>query len=211
MDLEDLRDIHGNRLSDLLDDEGILPGGDEYAVAVGNDEFEQYGPAANVDTQTAQTSQWMRKTLEDESLNFLGFVELNLQGTRVDEEGIEVQVRESRDEVTMDDLLPPQENSPVVAAQALLHILTLVTKGMLIVRQDEPFDSPIVLSAVEHEPLARSGAGEDNGDDEEVAGHTEGQDGGDEDEQEEEYHTAEEDNGGEESDGADGDDEDDEL
>ncbi|KPI37680.1 Meiotic recombination protein rec8 [Cyphellophora attinorum] len=212
MDLEDLRDIHGNRLSDLLDEEGILPGGDEYDLAIGNDEFEQYGPAANVDTQTAQTSQWMRKTLEDESLNFLGFVELNLQGTRVDEEGIEVQVRESRDEVTMDDLLPPKENSPVVAAQALLHVLTLVTKGMLTVRQDEPFDSPIVLSAVEHEPVRRNESDEGDADNERVADHTERQDEGHEDDQEEEeYHTAEEDNGGEESDGADGDDEDDEL
>ena len=154
MDYDEMMEVARNAGIDVPEDaeedelSGII---DDLAAASANDDFEQYGPAANVDTQTAQTSQWMRKTLEDEAMNFLGFVQTVLSG-QVDQQGTdgdELPQREKRDDITMDALLPPEQNSAVVGAQALLHILALATKGLLNVRQDAPFGE-IVLSAVPH-------------------------------------------------------------
>lgn len=192
-DLDDLRNLARNRPEGLLDDEGVIAGMD--------DDFEQYGPAANVDTQTAQTSQWMRKALEDESLNFLGFVENVLQRVANDDNEIELQAGEPMDEVSMDELLPPEKNSAIVGAQALLHILTLVTKGMLAVKQGDPFGE-IMLSAVAHDLVGARAADGDADDQEDDADEAE------------EYVTGDEGRdpaGGEENDDDEDEDEDDEL
>ena len=129
--LLDLDDLHHLAAHQMAEDE---------APMLDADAFEQYGPAAAVDTQTAAQSQWMRITLENEAQNFLGFVEAQLN-----ERGEDGQLAES---VTLDQLLPPAENSGVVAAQALLHVLALTTKGLLKVEQEEDFGD-IVLKVVE--------------------------------------------------------------
>lgn len=43
------------------------------------------------------------------------------------------------DETSLDEMLPPDENNNVVAAQAFMMILTLGTRSLLDVRQDEHF------------------------------------------------------------------------
>jgi len=95
------------------------------------DDRERFGPAANVDTQTAEQSQWVRDVMEHESHNFLEFVQTAM--AREESGG------PPAEEMTFEALLPPKENSAVVAAQALLHLLSLATRNLLAVRQDEAF------------------------------------------------------------------------
>ncbi|RAL59177.1 hypothetical protein DID88_006733 [Monilinia fructigena] len=51
-------------------------------------EFEMFGPAANVDTQTAEQSQWIRDIMDTESDNFLDFVRLLISERYNEEEDI---------------------------------------------------------------------------------------------------------------------------
>lgn len=140
MDLDDLQELAAQ--GNTLDDDAIMD----------IDDFEQYGPSAAVDTQTAVQSQWMRATLENEAQNFLGFIEAQLveQG----EGGMPAET------VTLDELLPPEENSGIVAAQALLHVLALTTKGLLEVEQEDAFGN-ILLKVVRIDDQAHGSGGED--------------------------------------------------
>ncbi|CAK4034916.1 unnamed protein product [Lecanosticta acicola] len=110
----------------------------------GEEDFELYGLAAQVDTETAAQSQWQRAALGAESANFLDFVR-----TAIDESddspppGQDSQQRAAS--IDFQDLLPPESNSNVVAAQALLHVLTLGTKNLLKIQQAGAF-GPIILS-----------------------------------------------------------------
>ncbi|KAL8908094.1 MAG: hypothetical protein Q9171_005588 [Xanthocarpia ochracea] len=123
-------------------DENELLGGPSTSVAA--DDFQHYGPAAGVDTQTAAQSQWMRATLDTESNNFLEFIKTEI--SRKAAARADVQQEEEEDDelsggaaatnsVFFEDLLPPAQNTKIVAAQALLHVLALATKGMLNVEQ----------------------------------------------------------------------------
>ncbi|KAF7193006.1 Meiotic recombination protein rec8 [Pseudocercospora fuligena] len=96
----------------------------------GEDEFELYGAAAVVDTQKAAESQWQRAALTGESSNFLEFVQSAIDR---EEEGMRVGI-------AFESLLPPANNTHIVAAQALLHVLSLGSKSVLKVEQREPFD-----------------------------------------------------------------------
>jgi meiotic recombination protein REC8, fungi type len=137
----------------------------------GTDDFEQFGPAAAVDTQTAQQSQWMRATLENEAMNFLGFVVTQISDRRLAR--LEAGEGWRRRSIVMDELLPPEKNSAIVGAQALLHVLSLTTKGWLVVGQQEPFGD-IVLEVSEtqlvdmagHADEGNEGDGDEDEDDE---------------------------------------------
>lgn len=78
-------------------------------------------------------------SLDGDSFNFLLFIE----------RGVEEQRREHADEETtgidFHKLFPQESNTKIVAAQALLHTLTLATKSFVAVRQDKPF-GPIAIS-----------------------------------------------------------------
>ncbi|TGO23858.1 hypothetical protein BPAE_0119g00040 [Botrytis paeoniae] len=101
-------------------------------------EFEMFGPAANVDTQTAGQSQWARDVMDTESENFLEFVRLSIAEKYDDEEDLFHEDGQLRDKkVGFEDLFNPATNSGVVAAQAFLHILSLATKRKIWVDQDE--------------------------------------------------------------------------
>ncbi|KAL8773469.1 MAG: hypothetical protein Q9209_001573 [Squamulea sp. 1 TL-2023] len=129
-------------------DENELLGGPSTPVA--GDDFQLHGPAAGVDTQTAATSQWMRAALDTESNNFLEFVKTELSGraARADEANDELPGGIiAPKSVSFAELLPPAQNTKIVAAQALLHILALATKGMLKVKQKEDY-GPIDLGLV---------------------------------------------------------------
>ncbi|OJD10461.1 hypothetical protein AJ78_08535 [Emergomyces pasteurianus Ep9510] len=115
------------------------------------DSVEIYGPAAAVDTQTAAQSQWVAAALDQESANFLDFVknkigggennakaasdiDANGGGNYGDDDDIPPGVEVG---ISFSSLLPPIVNSRIVATQALLHTLTLATKGELHVRQQK--------------------------------------------------------------------------
>lgn len=145
------------RYSDLevpnFDDENELLGGPSTSIA--GDDFELHGPAAGVDTQTAAKSQWMRAALDAESNNFLDFVETEIAtkaaraagGEEAEADDLPGAGVAGPDSVFFEDLLPPARNTTTVAAQALLHVLALATKGMLHVEQQEHY-GPIGLGLV---------------------------------------------------------------
>lgn len=151
------------------DDYQIPDVGDEEA----NPDFEQYGPGAVVNTQTTGDSHWIRKTLDREAENFLDFVVSAIEerserierepeqleretldqflGILPDDEAVEakdqVMLRAARHCITFAELLAPDSNTNIVAAQGLLHVLTLATKGVMHVAQSQDFGE-IELSAV---------------------------------------------------------------
>ena len=118
-----------------FDDEGFqLPD-------IEDEEFELHGPAAGVSTQQADNSRWLANTLEDEANNFFAFLQAEIQqregGELEDDDGHSH--GDQKGLVTFEELLPPDRNSAVVAAQGLLHVLTLVTRGAVRVVQEEDF------------------------------------------------------------------------
>lgn len=117
---------------------------DEFAdldaqLGLGTDmDFELYGPAADVDTQTAQQSSWIAMALENEANNFLSFVKTKMHEQPREQEEADENTS-MRNKITFGELLPPTQNSYIVGAQGLLHVLALVTRGLLAVTQDNPF------------------------------------------------------------------------
>lgn len=133
------------------DDDLYLAGSNAYLGATAEDEFELFGPAAQVDTQTAAEAQWVRAALDGESANFLEFVKAGID--EADRERATAPPRDEEDEsmmgcITFEQLLPPTNNTRVVAAQGLLHVLALVTKNALVAEQGELF-GPIGLRVLE--------------------------------------------------------------
>lgn len=107
------------------------PAGDE----MNTDDVE---PAAQVNTQGTD-SQWLRSALNDESMNFLTFVEDSI-GQRHglgDDDVADIH----GSSIAFEELLPAGDHSYMVAAQAILHVLVLGTKGLLSAEQDVPFGS----------------------------------------------------------------------
>ncbi|KAI9682535.1 MAG: hypothetical protein M1829_000328 [Trizodia sp. TS-e1964] len=131
--------ITGDLAADLDDD--FLLGANNSTQAAAD--FEMYGPAAAVDTQTAAQSQWLRDTLGRESANFLDFV-----ATKLADQPLRPALKGEGDErfVLFEELLPPRESSTVMAAQAIYHTLYLATRNMVRVAQAEPYgDISLVL------------------------------------------------------------------
>ena len=123
---------------------GDLPLSDDQAL----EEFQLYGPGAAVDTQTAADSQWLRSTLNQETSNFLAFLKAQITILPSPEDGEEDELAgpsQPKASISFEELLPPQQNTKIVAAQALYHVLSLATKTLITVEQD-PADGPIVLS-----------------------------------------------------------------
>lgn len=101
--------------------------------------FADFGAAAGISTQEANTSQFMREALDREGRNFLGFVE-GVAVQRGDEDEHSTNLRW----VQFDGLFEEQDKTKAVVAQAFLHVLTLATKGQIKVKQEgldklEPF------------------------------------------------------------------------
>ena len=135
------------------DDDLQIVGSDMDVDAKAGDEFELFGPAANVDTQTAAESQWVRAALDGESANFLEFVKAGIEELDLQRETVPLGDEEDEilhGSIEFEQLLPPSENSRVVAAQGLLHVLALVTKNAVSAEQKELF-GPIGLRVLEIE------------------------------------------------------------
>jgi meiotic recombination protein REC8 len=105
----------------------------------GLDEFEIFGAAAVVDTQTAGTSQWVKEALDRESNNFFKYVKNTISERIGDELAEEEDPLSAQDlakkSVTFEELFIPEANSRVVAAQAFYHVLCLATKNRVWVDQ----------------------------------------------------------------------------
>ena len=130
------------------DDERFLGEEGLSSSRAAGDEFQLYGPAAGVSTQTAAESQWMKATLDHESGNFLEFVKAEIaaripavaaeEGDEGDDDELRAEGR-ARQEVLFEELLPPAQHTRIVAAQALHHVLALATRGFLEVEQEMGF------------------------------------------------------------------------
>ncbi|ETS84984.1 hypothetical protein PFICI_03009 [Pestalotiopsis fici W106-1] len=90
---------------------------------------------------TQDQNQRMREALDREGGHFLGFVETMMKehGERYYDDDAELQRRW----LDFDDMFVPNDTTRATAAQAFYHVLTLVTKGQMLVKQDgegkEPF------------------------------------------------------------------------
>lgn len=116
----------------------------------GGDDFRLYGPVAGVDTQTAAQSQWMKAALDQESFNFLEFIKADISSKAVpasqEEDGLSGNGN-ARNTVLFEELLPPAEHTKAVAAQAMLHVLSLASKSLINVQQPEGY-GPIRMGLV---------------------------------------------------------------
>ena len=129
-----------------------------------NEDFQLYGPAAAVDTQTAAQSQWLKATLDQESTNFLAFVQAEIDATATTTTAAAATAGEGGDSadelaaadepnfstnstVVFQNMLPPPQHTKIVAAQAFHHVLVLATKGLVSVNQNIGF-GPIHLGII---------------------------------------------------------------
>ncbi|KNG88292.1 Rad21/Rec8 N terminal domain protein [Aspergillus nomiae NRRL 13137] len=106
------------------------------------------GDDANANTYSRQPTlqdRLSQSSLDQESLNFLGFLTRKLEimpgehAEELDEEGFinSLSAFHGSKAICFSALLPPAETSPSVATQGLMHILTLATKGFLSVHQED--------------------------------------------------------------------------
>ena len=113
-------------------------------------QFELYDPLAGVSTQAAAQSQLIKSTLDLESTNFLEFVKQKT-ATRSqpaeDAQGEQSTDNTSKAFVTFEELLPPERETKIVAAQGFLHVLALTTKNLITVQQKESY-GPLHVSIV---------------------------------------------------------------
>lgn len=124
--------------SAAMDDHATRPGDNSEQ---GHD-FQLYSPAAAVDTQTAAQSQGVMSALDAEAQNFLAFLRMEVNAEIIAAKQAGVMVGDDdMGKVTFEGLLPPEQHSKTVAAQGLLHVLSLATKGLVTLRQQEAFES----------------------------------------------------------------------
>lgn len=93
--------------------------------------YSEFGVAAGVSTQEANTSQFMCNALDREGRNFLGFVE-RVAAERGEEDAEDA----GRRWVYFDGLFEEQDKTKAVVTQAFLHVLTLATKNQIKVTQE---------------------------------------------------------------------------
>lgn len=110
-----------------------------------NSSYEVLGESALVSTQQATSRQWLETTLEKEAFNFLAYLERSLQQKQAQTASIE-----AVQSVTFEELIPHEEDrmTYVVAAQGLLHVLLLATKGLIEVQQQQHFGEIVMNPSV---------------------------------------------------------------
>jgi len=105
--------------------------------SISENEFDKYGPTTHVGKQTTPRNSWQQDIIDQESSNFREFVEHAIEEKRK-AQGLG-SPREGLNMIYFDELLPPESNSRVVAAQAFLHVLSLASKNMIIAAQKEAY------------------------------------------------------------------------
>ncbi|KAF2135765.1 uncharacterized protein K452DRAFT_303302 [Aplosporella prunicola CBS 121167] len=121
--------------------------GDEGVSLNDEEEFELYGTAAGVDTQTANESQFLNTSLLQEENNVRVWMYNALKEKMGVPAGDEEDVPESdavpeglfESEILFEELVPLEGNTRIVACQAFMHVLSLTTKGFITAMQEEPF------------------------------------------------------------------------
>ena len=123
----------GGDLGTDVDISGLSGEGDEginFSRPPSDDPFDLHSSRP---TGTQQETQWAQVILDTESNNFYQF--------------LQQQAANGAGEAVFEELLPPMEYSRNVGAQAILHVLSLATKGLIRVEQEEAF-GPIVMVVV---------------------------------------------------------------
>ncbi|KAF2190464.1 hypothetical protein K469DRAFT_656799 [Zopfia rhizophila CBS 207.26] len=140
--LEALRGLEGE------DGYGILgPGGLVFAPGLGEPSSDDLPGLPLSSPPIPQPSFRVREALSAEGSNFLAWISRAVaeKRARVQQElelmsdVLQREVAGDIDEVLFEELLTPQENTRIVAAQGLMMVLALGIKGLLNVRQDEAF------------------------------------------------------------------------
>ncbi len=117
-------------------------GGDDFALPEPSSDYPQPEAAA-----ATQTSVRVREALSAEGENFLTFVHEAIAEKRTRAQAdlgdmsdiLQMDAAADIDEVSFEELLPPHENTKMVACQGLMMTLALGMKGMLDVQQHEHF------------------------------------------------------------------------
>lgn len=109
--------------------------GDDGFQPIDDDDFDDSARAA--DNAPAELPSWEivggSESQDTEPLEFLAFVQAGIEKKTLDERHVAVS------DIDFWELLLPAENTRVVAARAFIHVLSLATRGSLIVEQVEPF------------------------------------------------------------------------
>jgi meiotic recombination protein REC8, fungi type len=137
------------------------PGFDNFGQGAGPVVYDEEGAAEPFQLDMpqpldTQTSTQQRLALDVESSNFLSFVEQGVEDKRsaaLRAAQLGTETTADVDSISLEELLPPAATTRAVAAQALLHVLSLVTKGLMGVAQRGAF-GPIGLRPVPVEAAA---------------------------------------------------------
>jgi meiotic recombination protein REC8 len=115
----------------------------------GGDEFGLLGPSSEFPEPAAplETSARVREALSTEGENFLTFVTESITEKRNRAQAdlepmsdiLQAEAAADIEDITFEELLPPAENTKMIACQGLMMVLALGTKGMLNVQQPEDF------------------------------------------------------------------------
>ncbi|PSR83828.1 Rec8 like protein-domain-containing protein [Coniella lustricola] len=114
-----------------FDDGGVMMPGSEDFESMQHDGALELSSLHEAGQQDASTSQLIRKTLDREGRNFLGFIECVAA-----EHGDKDQANEDLRWIGFDKIFEAQDQTRAVVAQAFLHLLTLVTKNQIRVKQE---------------------------------------------------------------------------
>jgi hypothetical protein len=124
------------------DDAFLRRGASQAGVSSSQAEYQIFGPAAQVDTQTAGNSQWVKEALDRESGNFFEYVS-NTISEKLGDELLDDNIGDEAERfVTFEELFDPESNSAIVAAQAFYHVLSLATKNRVWVEQSVDDELP---------------------------------------------------------------------
>ncbi|EKG17980.1 hypothetical protein MPH_04788 [Macrophomina phaseolina MS6] len=134
---DNLEEVLSSEPGDLREDTIGGIGGD-ISIGADDEEFELYGPAAAIDTQTANESHFARTVFAKEMEHFGMFV---FDSLKRKEEAAAAERGETGGgkEILFKDALPPDSTTRIVAAQGFMHLLALASLGRVTARQDEPF------------------------------------------------------------------------
>ncbi|KAF1851937.1 uncharacterized protein K460DRAFT_392110 [Cucurbitaria berberidis CBS 394.84] len=125
--------------------------------AYGGDEFALSGPSSDLlERATPPHAARVRVALSAEGENFLTFVTeaITEKRNRIQaalepmSDLLQTEAAADTDGITLEDLLPPHENTKIVACQGLMMVLDLGTKGMLDVQQPKALGE-IILKLTE--------------------------------------------------------------
>ncbi|KAJ4297811.1 R8 protein [Kalmusia sp. IMI 367209] len=143
--------LHGRSQPSRLDALGNLEENEGDYGNLSGDEFGFLGPGNSSDMPEAAVTQpgaRVQEALSAEGGNFLTFVANAIhekrnhiqQNLEPISDILQADAAPATDEVSFDELIPLNESNRAVASQALMMTLTLGTKGLLSVHQDEQFE-----------------------------------------------------------------------